>query len=147
MVQVRRRMVNKGVLYYCTSTFSLPFMSQLWQCRTNDVREREDLLGDYKSNIALYPSFQEYFRMHKPPLFGGVGQERSVFCAGGRRGVQTGQSSCSCPLLRHWSLRLGNACPRYRRKHPRFPDAACPEMRIGYSPRKIEPAATKGDIP
>jgi hypothetical protein len=27
-----------------------------------------DLFGDYKSNVALYPSFQEYFRTHKPPL-------------------------------------------------------------------------------
>jgi pimeloyl-ACP methyl ester carboxylesterase len=25
-----------------------------------------DLLGDYKSNVALYPAFQEYFRTHKP---------------------------------------------------------------------------------
>jgi hypothetical protein len=27
-----------------------------------------DLFGDYKSNVALYPSFQQYFRTHKPPL-------------------------------------------------------------------------------
>jgi hypothetical protein len=27
-----------------------------------------DLFGDYKSNVALYPSFLEYFRGHKPPL-------------------------------------------------------------------------------
>ena len=27
-----------------------------------------DLFGDYKSNVALYPSFQEYFRTHKPPF-------------------------------------------------------------------------------
>jgi pimeloyl-ACP methyl ester carboxylesterase len=25
-----------------------------------------DLFGDYKSNVALYPVFQEYFRKHKP---------------------------------------------------------------------------------
>jgi pimeloyl-ACP methyl ester carboxylesterase len=25
-----------------------------------------DLFGDYKSNVALYPAFQEYFRAHKP---------------------------------------------------------------------------------
>src|SRR5262249_20330740 len=25
-----------------------------------------DLFGDYKSNVALYPRFQEYFRTHKP---------------------------------------------------------------------------------
>jgi hypothetical protein len=27
-----------------------------------------DLFGDYKSNVALYPIFQEYFRKHKPPF-------------------------------------------------------------------------------
>ncbi|HXB51691.1 MAG TPA: alpha/beta fold hydrolase, partial [Rhizomicrobium sp.] len=26
-----------------------------------------DLIGDYKSNVALYPTFQKYFRDHKPP--------------------------------------------------------------------------------
>src|SRR5713226_6808385 len=26
-----------------------------------------DRFGDYKSNIALYPAFQAYFRTHKPP--------------------------------------------------------------------------------
>jgi hypothetical protein len=55
MVQVRRRMVNKGVLYYCTSTFSLPFMSQLWQCGTNDVREREDMNRIEGGDLYLAP--------------------------------------------------------------------------------------------
>src|SRR5262249_38630290 len=27
-----------------------------------------DLFGDYKSNVALYPTFQKYFRTHQPPL-------------------------------------------------------------------------------
>ena len=27
-----------------------------------------DLFGDYKSNVALYPTFQKYFRSHKPPF-------------------------------------------------------------------------------
>ena len=75
-----------------------------------------DLFGDYKSNVALYPSFQEYFRTHKPPLSGGVGQERSVLPAAGRRGVQARQSWCGCPLLRHRPLRLGDACRARSRK-------------------------------
>jgi pimeloyl-ACP methyl ester carboxylesterase len=47
-----------------------------------------DLFGDYKSNVALYPEFQAYFRKHKPPFLAACGKERSVFPAGGRRGVQ-----------------------------------------------------------
>ena len=27
-----------------------------------------DLFGDYKSNVALYPEFQAYFRKHRPPF-------------------------------------------------------------------------------
>jgi len=46
--------------------------------------------------------------------FGGVGQERSVLCAVWCRGIQAGQSSRGCPLLRHRPLRLGNTCTRDR---------------------------------
>ena len=77
-----------------------------------------DLFGDYKSNVALYPSFQQYFRTHKPPLLGGVGQERSVLPAAGRRGVQARHSRRRGPLLRHRPLRAGNPCRRNRAKHP-----------------------------
>jgi pimeloyl-ACP methyl ester carboxylesterase len=38
-----------------------------------------DLLGDYKSNVALYPSFQEYFRTHKPPLLAVWGKNDPFF--------------------------------------------------------------------
>ena len=38
-----------------------------------------DLLGDYKSNVALYPSFQEYFREHKPPLLAVWGKNDPFF--------------------------------------------------------------------
>lgn len=27
-----------------------------------------DLFGDYKSNVALYLTFQKYFRTHQPPF-------------------------------------------------------------------------------
>jgi pimeloyl-ACP methyl ester carboxylesterase len=38
-----------------------------------------DLMGDYKSNIALYPAFQEYFRKHKPPLLAVWGRNDPFF--------------------------------------------------------------------
>ena len=38
-----------------------------------------DLFGDYKSNIALYPAFQEYFRSHKPPLLAAWGRNDPFF--------------------------------------------------------------------
>jgi pimeloyl-ACP methyl ester carboxylesterase len=38
-----------------------------------------DLLGDYKSNVALYPTFQEYFRTHKPRLLAVWGKNDPFF--------------------------------------------------------------------
>jgi pimeloyl-ACP methyl ester carboxylesterase len=38
-----------------------------------------DLFGDYKSNVALYPSFQKYFRDHKQPLLAVWGKNDPFF--------------------------------------------------------------------
>jgi len=42
-----------------------------------------DLLGDYKSNLALYPSFQQYFRTRKPPLLAVWGKNDPFFVPAG----------------------------------------------------------------
>ncbi|HEY7039901.1 MAG TPA: alpha/beta hydrolase [Methylomirabilota bacterium] len=44
-----------------------------------------DLLGDYKSNVALYPTFQNYFRMHQPPLLAVWGRNDPFFLPPGAR--------------------------------------------------------------
>src|SRR5271155_1865794 len=38
-----------------------------------------DLLGDYKSNVALYPAFQGYFRTHNPRLLAPWGKNDPFF--------------------------------------------------------------------
>jgi pimeloyl-ACP methyl ester carboxylesterase len=38
-----------------------------------------DLFGDYKSNVALYPTFQSYFRTHKPPFLATWGKNDPFF--------------------------------------------------------------------
>jgi len=42
-----------------------------------------DLFGDYKSNIALYPKFQDYFRSHKPPFLAVWGRNDPFFLPAG----------------------------------------------------------------
>ena len=42
-----------------------------------------DLFGDYKSNVALYPAFQEYFRAHKPPFLAVWGKNDPFFLPAG----------------------------------------------------------------
>jgi pimeloyl-ACP methyl ester carboxylesterase len=38
-----------------------------------------DLFGDYKTNVALYPSFQQYFRTHQPPFLAVWGKNDPFF--------------------------------------------------------------------
>ena len=38
-----------------------------------------DLFGDYKSNVALYPRFQDYFRTYKPPFLAAWGRNDPFF--------------------------------------------------------------------
>jgi len=42
-----------------------------------------DLFGDYQSNVALYPSFQQYFRTHRPPLLAAWGKNDPFFLPAG----------------------------------------------------------------
>ena len=42
-----------------------------------------DLFGDYKSNVALYPTFQQYFRTHQPPLLAAWGRNDPFFLPAG----------------------------------------------------------------
>lgn len=42
-----------------------------------------DLLGDYKTNVALYPRFQEYFRTHRPPTLAVWGKNDPFFLPAG----------------------------------------------------------------
>lgn len=38
-----------------------------------------DLIRDYRTNVALYPDFQAYFRKHRPPLFAAWGRHDPAF--------------------------------------------------------------------
>ena len=42
-----------------------------------------DLFGDYKSNVALYPAFQKYFRTHQPPFLAIWGRNDPFFLPAG----------------------------------------------------------------
>jgi len=42
-----------------------------------------DLILDYRSNVALYPAFQSYFREHHPPLLAVWGRHDPAFLPAG----------------------------------------------------------------
>src|SRR5262249_3768391 len=47
--------------------------------RPGSAEVQLDLFGDYKSNVALYPQFQAYFRKHRPPLLAAWGKNDPFF--------------------------------------------------------------------
>jgi pimeloyl-ACP methyl ester carboxylesterase len=47
-----------------------------------------DLFGDYKCNVALYPTFQKYFRTHKPALLAVWGKNDPLFLPPGAEAFQ-----------------------------------------------------------
>jgi pimeloyl-ACP methyl ester carboxylesterase len=47
--------------------------------RHGNAEVQLDLFGDYQSNVALYPTFQKYFRSHQPPLLAVWGKNDPFF--------------------------------------------------------------------
>jgi pimeloyl-ACP methyl ester carboxylesterase len=52
--------------------------------RTPQDRQRQiDIFWDYRTNVALYPAFQAYFRARRPPTLAVWGKNDSIFVAPG----------------------------------------------------------------
>ena len=54
-------------------------LDNFYLARTGADEVQLDLFGDYKSNVALYPKFQEYFRTHKPRFLAVWGKNDPFF--------------------------------------------------------------------
>ena len=54
-------------------------LDNFYMSRPGAAEVQLDLMGDYKSNVALYPAFQEYFRTHKPPFLAAWGKNDPFF--------------------------------------------------------------------
>jgi pimeloyl-ACP methyl ester carboxylesterase len=54
-------------------------LDNFYLARTGAADVQLDLFGDYKSNVALYPKFQSYFRTHKPPFLAVWGKNDPFF--------------------------------------------------------------------
>src|SRR5471030_2528128 len=69
-----------------------------------------DLFRDYRSNVALYPAFQQYFRTHQPPLLAVWGKTNRSFCprAPKHSGVTCRRQWCafSIPGTSRWKRML-----------------------------------------
>lgn len=58
-----------------------------------------DLILDYRSNVALYPDFQSYFREHRPPLLAVWGRHDPAFLPAGATAYQRDLPDAEVHLL------------------------------------------------
>lgn len=58
-----------------------------------------DLVLDYRSNVALYPAFQKYFRDHQPPLLAVWGKNDPAFVPAGAHAYQRDLPNAQVHLL------------------------------------------------
>lgn len=58
-------------------------LDQVLLDRPQSAEIQLDLIGDYKSNVALYPNFQEFFRTHRPPTLAVWGKNDPFFLPAG----------------------------------------------------------------
>ncbi|HYB09263.1 MAG TPA: alpha/beta hydrolase [Alphaproteobacteria bacterium] len=58
-----------------------------------------DLFGDYKSNVALYPKFQEYFRTRRPPFLAVWGKNDPFFLPPGAQAFKRDNADAEVHLL------------------------------------------------
>ena len=65
-----------------------------------------DLFGDYQSNVALYPKFQQYIRTRKPPILAVWGKNDPIFLPAGAAAFKRDNPSAEVHLLEagHFAL-------------------------------------------
>ena len=70
-----------------------------------------DLILDYRSNVALYPAFQAYFRAHQPPVLAIWGRHDPAFLPAGAQAYRTDLPAAEVHLLDagHFALETHSA--------------------------------------
>lgn len=58
-----------------------------------------DLMGDYTTNVELYPTFHKYFRTHTPPLLAVWGQNDPFFLPAGAEAFRRDNPKATVRLL------------------------------------------------
>ena len=84
--------------------------------------------------MALYPTFQKYFRTHKPPLLAVWGRNDPFFLPPGAEAFKRDIPGRGSSLLRHRPFRTGNPRPGNCRKHLPFPGVTARRAGIDFTP-------------
>ena len=70
-----------------------------------------DLVLDYRSNVALYPAFQAYFRKHRPPCLVAWGKNDRAFILPGATAYRRDLPEAEVHLLDTSHCALGTHAP------------------------------------
>jgi hypothetical protein len=102
-----------------------------------------DLFGDYQSNVALYPKFQEYIRTRRPPLLAVWGKNDPFFLPAGaqafKRDNPDAKSTCSRLVISRSKARDS----RSRRSSATSSSASCRNRLAPPNPQLILPKGTQ----
>ena len=69
-----------------------------------------DLIRDYRTNVALYPDFQAYFRAHRPPLLATWGRHDPAFIPAGAEAYKRDLPEAEVHLLDAGHFALETRC-------------------------------------
>lgn len=67
--------------------------------RPGNIDLQLDLFGDYRTNVALYPQFQAFFRGHRPPTLITWGRHDPLFTVAGAEAYRRDQPDAELHLL------------------------------------------------
>jgi pimeloyl-ACP methyl ester carboxylesterase len=82
-LEINKWQYEEGVADKCLIEPEAYMLSQAGFDAAGNMEIQLDLFCDYKSNVALYPKFQEYFRTHKPPFLAVWGKNDPFFLPAG----------------------------------------------------------------
>ena len=87
-------------------------LDALLMARPGNDEIQLDLFLDYASNVALYPTFQKYFRNHKPPLLAVWGRNDPFFLPPGAEAFKRDLPEAEVHLLDTGHFALETHAPR-----------------------------------
>ena len=85
-------------------------LDQFYLERHDAIEEQLDLRYDYRTNVELYPRFQEYFRSHQPPLLAVWGKNDTIFLPAGAEAFRRDLPSAEVHLLDTGHFALETHC-------------------------------------
>ena len=83
-----------------------------------------DLFGDYKTNVAMYPEFQAYFRKHKPPFLATWGKNDPFFLPAGAEAFKRDMPLADVRFFDTGHFALETHCDKIAKVIGNFLDAA-----------------------